>query len=93
MDPETGLTESDAKRHMIAEMQADHGETIAAYPLLRWEFGLLYRDMDELPMYRFRPWLRSIERVVRDIERGGSPKPCWACGRRHEGVVCPWEAG
>lgn len=93
MDPDPGLTESDAKRHMIAEMHEDHGATIAAYPLLRWEFGLLYRDVDELPMSRFRTWLTSIERVVRDIERGGSPKPCWACGRRHAGVVCPWATG
>ena len=66
-----------------------HGETINAYPGLRWEFGVLNCDMDELPMRQFRGGIYRIEPICRDIERGGSPKPCWYCGRRHEGVVCP----
>jgi len=49
---------------------------------------MLYRGMDELPMRQFRGGIKRIERICRDIERGGSPAPCWYCGRRHEDVVC-----
>lgn len=70
-------------------MLDEHGETINAYPGLRWEFGVLYRDMDELPMRRFRGGIKRIERICEGAVSKGSPEPCWYFGRRHEGVVCP----
>lgn len=89
MDRDAGLTEDQAKREMARCIHEDHGATSDAYPGLRLEFGVLYRDMSELPMRQFRGGIYRIERICRDIERGGSPRPCWYCGRRHEGWVCP----
>lgn len=54
MNQDIGLIGPEAKREMAQRVLDEHGETINAYPDLRWEFGVLYRDMDDLPMRQFR---------------------------------------
>lgn len=39
---------TEAKREMAQRLHEDHGATINRYPVLRWEFGVLYRDMDAI---------------------------------------------
>ncbi|MFB6271655.1 MAG: hypothetical protein ABEL51_02050 [Salinibacter sp.] len=54
MNEDANLSESEAKREMAQRLYEEHGATINAYPGLRWEFGVLYRDISELPMRQFR---------------------------------------